>query len=149
MYNPARMTDQGNMRVMAVDWGVKRIGLAISDPSGTIAYPLGVIFHSSRGLDTKCIVEKSLENHVEIIIIGVTYDDDNNLTPSGRSAKRLANEISRLSGKQVILRDEAFTTLQAKLSRIQMGASRKKRKGHQDDIAAVILLQDYLESKIP
>jgi putative holliday junction resolvase len=148
MYNAESGIVVTKMRILAIDWGSKRIGLAISDPTGKIARPLGIIIHKSRHVDAEGIVSLSKENAVDSIIIGVTYDDKNNLTPSGRSAKRLAEEISKLFCRNVILWDESFTTLQAKELQIQKGIPRQKRKGHQDDIAAVILLLDYIEKNI-
>lgn len=145
MYNAEIMADQKPMRILAVDWGSKRIGVAISDPTWKIARPLGIINHTSRAEDAEKIVRLSKENSVKAIIVGVTYNDDNNLSPSGRSASRLAEEISMLFGKQVILWDEAFTTLDAKQLQMEKGISQKKRKGHQDEIAAVLLLENYLE----
>jgi putative holliday junction resolvase len=136
------------MRILAIDWGSKRIGLGISDPTGRIARPLGIIIHKSKRIDAERIINFSKENDAYTIIMGVTYDNENNLTPSGRSAKRLADEISALFGKQVILWDESFTTIQAKEIQLQKGISRLKRKGHQDDIAAVMLLLDYIEKNI-
>jgi putative holliday junction resolvase len=133
------------MRILAIDWGSKRIGLAISDPTGKLARPLGIINHTSRLANAERIINMSEENKVDKIIIGVTYDEENNLTLPGRSAKRLADEISKLIGKQVILWDESFSTIDAKEIQIQKGISRKRRKGHQDEMAAVLLLLDYLE----
>jgi len=149
MYNAEIMSVQKPMRVLAVDWGSRRIGVAISDPTGKIARPLGIIDHISRSEDAERIVKISHENTVDSIILGVTYDENNCLTPSGRSANRLADEISKLFGKQVILWDETFTTLDAKRILIEKGASRSTRKGHQDDIAAEMLLQNYLEKINP
>jgi putative Holliday junction resolvase len=133
------------MRILAIDWGSKRIGLAISDPTGKLARPLGIINHTSRLANAERIINMSEENKVDKIIIGVTYDEENNLTLPGRSAKRLADEISKLIGTQVILWDESFSTIDAKEIQIQKGISRKRRKGHQDEMAAVLLLLDYLE----
>jgi len=130
---------------MAIDWGSKRIGLAISDPTGKFARSLGVIDHVSRVEDAKRIFVLSTEHSVKDIVIGVTYDDDTVLTPNGRSASRLAEAISSLFGKKVILWDEAFTTKDAKQVQIEKGISRKRRKGHHDEMAAVMLLEDYLE----
>jgi len=149
MYNAERMVVQKPRRILAVDWGSKRIGIAISDPTGKIARPLDTINHISRAKDAEKIVKISHENVVDSIIMGVIYDDNNNLTPSGRSAKRLAEEITSLFGQQVILWDEAFTTLDAKRLQIEKGTSRLKRKGHLDEIAAVLLLKDYLEKINP
>lgn len=149
MYNAKTMAVEKQMHMLAVDWGTKRIGVAISDPTGKIARPLGIINHTSRAADAERIVKISHENSVDSIIMGVTYDDNNCLTPSGRSANRLGDQISKLFGKQVVLWDEAFTTLDAKRLQIEKGTSQSRRKGHQDDIAAVMILQDYLEKINP
>lgn len=143
------MDDRKLMRVLAIDWGSRRIGLAISDPTGKIVRPFGIITHASRSEDASKIVKIFSENSVDFIIMGVTYDDDNLLTPSGRSANRLAEEISRQLNKQVILWDEGFTTYDAIRLQIEKAAPQSKRKGHQDDLAAVLLLENYLENTNP
>ena len=149
MYNALLMQAQYSSCVLAVDWGSKRIGIAISDPTGKIARPLGVVLHTSRTNDAEKIVNLSKKNNADDIIVGVTYEDENCLSPSGRSASRLADEISKLFGKPVFLWDEAFTTQAAKELQIEKGISQKEAKGHQDDLAAVLLLDDYLEKTNP
>lgn len=148
LYNAQEMTEVNPINIMAVDWGSKRIGIAICDPSGRFARPLGVINHISRTEDAKKIFVLSVENSVKDIVMGVTFDDENNLTPNGRSASRLADAITELSGKRVILWDEAFTTKEAKKLQLEKGIARSRRKGHQDEIAAVMLLDDYLEQSL-
>lgn len=149
MYNALLMQAQYSSCVLAVDWGSKRLGIAVSDPAKKIARPLDVVLHTSRTNDAEKIVDLSKKNNADVIVVGVTYDDENCLTPSGRSASRLADEISKLFGKPVILWDEAFTTQDAKELQIEKGISQKKRRGHQDEIAAVLLLNDYLEKTNP
>jgi putative Holliday junction resolvase len=149
MYNPQTMGETKQMHLLAVDWGARRIGVAISDPAGKIARPLEIINHISRLKDAERIIKISDENSIDAIIIGVTYDDNNYLTPSGRSANKLGDEITRLFGKQVILWDEAFSTIDAKRLLIEKGTQRSRRKGHQDHIAAAILLQNYLDKINP
>lgn len=149
MYNALLMQAQYSSCVLAVDWGSKRLGIAVSDPTGKIARPLGVVLHTSRTNDAEKIVNLSKKNNADVIIVGVTYEDENCLSPSGRSASRLADEISKLFGKPVVLWDEAFTTQAAKELQIEKGISQKKRRGHQDDFAAVLLLDDYLEKTNP
>jgi putative Holliday junction resolvase len=131
---------------MAVDWGARRIGLALSDPTRTIASPLRVIEHQSRALDAAAIVQLANENEVSLILMGVTYDDQNDLTPSGRSAMRLAEAIHAQGGPEVCAVDEAHSTRTARQSRLEMGLPRGKRKGHFDAIAAVLFLQTYLDN---
>jgi len=77
--------------------------------------------------------------------VGITYSDNDELSPSGRSAQRLAEEIENQSTFKVLLWDEEFTTQKAKESMINSGLSRSKRRGHADDRAAAVLLQDYLD----
>lgn len=134
-------------RMIAVDWGASRIGLAASDPSGMIAKPICIIEHVSRQADAETIIAKCGEIGAELILVGVSYDDENNPTPSGRSASRLAEEIKKISSFDVILQDEGFTTNDAQDLMIKIGKRRKNRKGHLDDIAAAVMLQNYLDMK--
>ncbi len=132
-------------RILAVDWGAKRIGLALSDPTRTIAGPLSVIEHSSRAVDAAAIIRTAEEKGAGMILVGVTYDAENNLTPAGRSAARLAQAIQEASALKVETWDEAHSTQAARRSRLEMGLPRNKRRGHFDPIAAVIFLQNYLD----
>lgn len=132
------------MRILAIDPGEKRIGLAISDPTGTISRPLCVINHESRQKDAKTIVEIAKAEDVELIIIGQALDQDGGIGFQARKALRLAEAIREETKIAVTLWDETGTTRVAVLSRAVMGVPKKKRKGHLDDVAASILLQDYL-----
>ncbi|MDY6868860.1 MAG: Holliday junction resolvase RuvX [Chloroflexota bacterium] len=132
------------MRVLAVDPGDKRIGLAISDPTGTISRPLCVIEHVSRAKDAQKIVDISIENGTDLIVVGWALDSDGEVGYRARKSKRLADVVGDLTDIPVKMWDESGTTQAAIQSRIETGLSRKKRKGHLDDVAASILLQDYL-----
>lgn len=135
------------MRVLAVDPGEKNLGIALSDPSGTIANPLTVIKHVSRLIDAATIAQLAAEHGAGRIIVGATYDDNGELTPQGRKAERLANVIRTQTDLPVKLWDEAGSTQAARAARIEMGVSRKKRSGHLDELAATIILQTYLDSR--
>jgi putative holliday junction resolvase len=100
------------MRILAVDHGEKRIGLALSDPTATLASPLQVVKHVSRLLDAAQVAN-------------------------------LANEQTHIP---IELFDESFSTQDARATRIEMGVSRKKRAGHMDELAAVMILRSYIES---
>jgi putative Holliday junction resolvase len=132
-------------RILAVDPGDKRIGLAVSDPSGTIASPLRVINHVSRVLDAAQIASVAAEMDVALILVGESLDDDGNPTPEGRKALRLADAIRLQSPIPVEMWDESFSTQTARETRIAMGVRRSKRKGHMDELAATVILQSYLE----
>jgi len=148
MYNADGMkNDDSGRPILAVDWGRKRMGLAVSDPTWTLTRPLDVIEHVSRRKDAERILEIARENDASMIILGVTYDDNRTLTHNGRSAMRLLEEIKNLGSIPVTPWDEEGSTRAAISSRVEMGSSKKKRKGHLDSIAAAIFLQDYLDSE--
>lgn len=134
------------MRILAIDPGDKNIGLAISDPTGTIATPLTILRHTSRTVDAATIVAIARENHVELIIVGQALDADNRPTPQSRKAARLAESIRSQTNTSVLLWDESDTTRVARQAVLLSGAPRSKRKGHFDDLAATYLLQTYLDS---
>lgn len=134
------------MRIMAVDPGEKRIGIAMSDPTGTIANPHSTIIHTSRHKDAYAISELAEENNVGKIVVGEALDIDNLPTKQSKRARRLAEEIRSLCDIPVILWDESNSTIEAIEAGITMGIPRKKRKKHKDHIAATFILQTYLDS---
>ena len=135
------------MRILAVDHGEKRIGLALSDPTATIASPLKVIEHVSRAIDAAQVANLASENDVGLIVIGQSFDEDGNPNLAGRRAAKFAEALKQQTQIPVVLWDESFSTQDARAARIEMGVSRKKRAGHMDELAAVVILQSYLESK--
>jgi putative Holliday junction resolvase len=132
------------MRILAVDPGEKRIGIAISDPTNTISRPLMVLKHVSRQKDAESIVQISDNEDVGLIIVGWPLDSNGEVGYQARKSERLANVLRKLTSIHVEMWDESGTTQEAVKSRIAMGVSRKKRRSHLDDVAASLLLQDYL-----
>lgn len=132
------------MKILAVDPGDKRIGLAISDPTGTISRPLCVIEHQSRKVDAQQIVAIADRESVDLIVVGWALDSEGEVGYRARKSKRFADAVEALTNLPVRMWDESGTTQAAVQSRIEMGVSRKKRQGHLDDVAASILLQDFL-----
>lgn len=133
------------MRFLAIDPGEKNIGLALSDPTGTIAAPLMVLAHRSRAEDAAAILEIARENNVEQIVVGQALDDSGQPSYEGRRAARLAGALRTITDLPVILWDESGSTQAAREARIQMKTSRRKRRGHLDDLAAAVILQSYLD----
>ena len=133
-------------RILAVDPGEQRIGVAISDPSATIANPLTVIKHSARAVDAAQIARLAEEQGAVMIIVGCPYDIDGEIGPQARKSQRLAEAIRLQTGLPVELWDEAGSTQAAREARIALGASRARRAGHLDDLAATYILQTYLDT---
>ena len=135
-----------NKRILGIDPGDKRIGLALSDETATIANPLQVLNHISRAENARRIVEIAEKHEVKEIVIGRTLTEDGEATFQGRKSERLGEEILTLKEIPVLYWNEDFSTNRAQESRRMMGVGKKKRAGHLDEIAATIILQGYLDS---
>jgi putative Holliday junction resolvase len=136
------------MRILAVDHGEKRIGLALSDPTASLANPLKVIEHVSRPIDAAQVAALAAEHEARLIVIGQSFNEEGQPNPAGRRAARFAEMLKSQTNIPVLLWDESMSTQDARSARIASGASRKKRAGHLDDLAAVFILQSYLDAQI-
>jgi len=134
------------MRVLAIDPGEKRIGIAISDPTGTIAAPLIVLQHISRSVDAATIADLAQTNQAGLVVIGKSLDENGTPTPASRRADRLVEAIRLQCDLPLITWDESFITQSARQASLDMGVSRRKRRGHMDDLAATVILQTYLDA---
>jgi putative holliday junction resolvase len=134
------------MRILAVDPGEKHLGIALSDPTGTIATPLLVIKHVSRPLDASEIASLAQQHQAKMILIGHSKDEDGFSTPSGRRADRLADAIREQCNLPILMWDESYSTQEARQASLEMGTTRRKRRGHMDNYAAAVILQSYLDS---
>ena len=135
------------MRILCVDHGEKRIGLALSDSTATIANPLTVLEHVSRAVDAAQVAALAAEHEAVRIIVGQSFDEEGRPNAAGRSAARFAEALRLQTSLPVEMWDESLSTQDARASRIELGVSRKKRAGHHDALAAVVILQSYLEAK--
>jgi len=136
------------MRILAIDHGEKRIGLALSDPTATIASPFKVIEHVSRPIDAAQVANLASENEVGLIVIGQSFDEEGRPNLAGRRAAKFAEVLKQQTQTPVLLWDESFSTQDARATRVEMGVPRNKRSGHLDELAAVMILRSYLESQI-
>ncbi len=132
-------------RILAVDLGEKNIGLAISDPTGTIASPLEVIRHTSGIIDAGQIAQKADEYDVQKIVIGIPITEGKGETPQTRHVKKFATILGEQTTIPIVLWDESFSTNRAQEIRQLMNVRRKARSGHLDNLAASVILQNYLE----
>ena len=139
------------MRILGVDPGEKRIGLALSDPDAIIASPLTVLKHISRPIDAAAIAAIAAENEVVRIVVGQSLDDEGLPTPQGRQSARLAEAIRQQTELPVLLWDEYGSTQAARAAHIAVGGSRRSRqkqgRGHLDKLAATYILQTYLDAQ--
>ena len=134
-------------RILAIDPGEKRIGVAISDPTMTIASPLMVLKHISMAIDAAQIAQLAVDNNVINIVVGQALGADGEETPASRHANKLADSIRTQVQIPVVLWDESGSTQTARQAKIEMGLSRGRRSGHMDELAAVVILQSYLDER--
>jgi putative Holliday junction resolvase len=135
------------MKVMGIDHGEKRIGLAMSDPTGRLARPLGEIQHVSRAMDAALAAAQAAEQGAELIVVGQSFDEEGRPNAAGRAAERFAEALKTQTALPIVLWDESLSTADARAFRIEMGGPRKKRAGHLDDAAAAVMLQSYLDAQ--
>jgi putative pre-16S rRNA nuclease len=135
------------VRVLAVDPGAKRVGLAVSDPTGTIAQPLATIPAEPVESLAERLVEVAKRQEAGSIVVGLPRRLDGSLGPEAKAARELAAEIRRASRLPVVLVDERLTTAAAEKALLETGMRRDKRRATIDRVAAAILLQSHLDSK--
>jgi putative Holliday junction resolvase len=136
-------TERG--RLLAIDYGERRVGLAISDPTGTIASPAGVIVRrAGKRPPIAEIMRRAQALEARGFVVGLPLDGDGNETPRSAETRTIAAELSRRTGLSVELVDERYTTAAALRAVREMGGSTRGRKGDVDALAAAILLQQVL-----
>ena len=133
------------MRVLAIDPGTVRIGLAISDPSGTIAQPLSVLRRRSESEDLKAINDLVREHDVDQIVVGLPRMMDGRLEAAALDAQTFGERVGRATGRPVAYWDERLTTVAAERYLIEQGKRRGKRRQEVDRMAAALMLQGYLD----
>jgi putative Holliday junction resolvase len=135
--------------VLGIDLGSRRIGLACSDRTGTIATPLRVLERSGdRGRDHRAIVQIATDEEAERIVVGWPLSMSGDEGPAARAARLEADELQAVSGElPVELHDERLTTVSAERSLLEAGLRRDARTKVRDAVAAAVMLQAYLEGR--
>ncbi|MCE5208885.1 MAG: Holliday junction resolvase RuvX [Chloroflexi bacterium] len=135
-----------NKRKMAVDPGESRIGIAMSDLTGTISSPHSVVRHVSRAVDAAVIAQIAAENDVAEIIIGLALDVSGEQGPQARKANRFAEAVRAQTMIPVIMWDESNSTQIASETQHLLNFGQRKRHENIDAMAAAVILQAYLDN---
>ena len=135
------------MRILAVDPGSKRVGLAVSDPSATIAQALTTVPAEPADTLVSRLAEIAKAQEARRIVVGLPLRLDGRRGPEAVAAKELADRLRKESGLPVELVDERLTTAAAERSLIAGGMRREKRRLTIDGVAATLLLQGHLDSR--
>ena len=132
-------------RLLAVDYGERRIGLAISDPMGIIASPAGFILRrAGKRPPIAELIRRATALEARGFVVGLPLDENGEDTLRATEVRHLAEELERRTGLRVELIDERYTTAAARRAIREMGGSTRHRRGDVDALAATILLQHAL-----
>lgn len=136
-------------RILGLDVGERRIGVAISAPEGRLAVPLRVLERRSDAADAQAIADLARAEEAEALVVGYPISLDGSIGPQARRVQNFARRLAEASGLPLELWDERLTSVQAE--RAQTGARRRAPKGARrrrtptDDLAAALILQSYLD----
>jgi putative Holliday junction resolvase len=128
--------------ILGIDYGTKRIGLAVSDPNETMALAFG---HVEGGIDA--VLPKIKESGAQAVVVGLPRNMDGTIGPSGRRAQRFARALREKTGLPVDTFDERLTSFEAESKLAGAPISRKKKRGHVNVVAAQLILDGYLKSR--
>ena len=137
------------MRIMGLDYGTKTVGVAVSDPPGITAQAVETVTRKDENkLRKTCarIEELVAEYEVEKIVLGLPKHMNNDIGDRAEKSMQFGEMIGRRTGLEVVMWDERLTTVSAERTLIENKVRREDRKKYIDQIAAVFILQGYLDS---
>ena len=134
-------------RVLGIDFGERRIGLALSDPMGIIAKPFKIIDRKKIVDYVSEILNTSKENNANIIVVGLPLTLRGEESKQTQVVKKFIEELTQLGKIPVVPVDERYSSIAAKRSLQEQGVKTGHEKGRVDETAAAIILQEYLDSK--
>ncbi len=133
------------MRVLGLDVGDRRVGIALSDETGTIASPHGVYTRRSLGEDTAHLAALARKLGAGAIVVGLPLNMDGTEGEQARKARELAEAVAREAHLPLHYTDERLTSAEAERAMVEGGLTRRARKKREDALAAVLILQAWLD----
>ena len=135
------------MVIMSVDLGKARTGLALCDKTEFLASPYRVIFEKSPAKLPQRVADAAKEAGAELIVVGLPKNMDGSEGESAQNARAFAQQLSELTGLETVMQDERGTTITAHSFLNDTNTRGKKRKNVVDEVAATIILQDFLDKR--
>ena len=135
------------MIIMSVDLGKARTGLALCDKTEFLASPYKVIFEKSPNKLPEKVAEAAKEAKAELIVVGLPKNMDGSEGESAQNARAFAQKLTELTGLETVMQDERGTTITAHGFLKDTNTRGKKRKNVVDEVAATIILQNYLDKR--
>ncbi len=135
------------MAILGLDYGEKRIGVALANGEGFLAIPMTVIERTGEKADLDKVLALTEEYGVEQIVVGLPRSLDGSIGRQAEEVLAFTTALSQHIKIPVDTWDERFSTVEAESLLLDAGMKREKRKGHRDAMAAAIILQGYLDNK--
>jgi putative Holliday junction resolvase len=136
-------------RILGVDYGTRRVGLAVCDPDQIIASPLITMERKDDAADADVLQQIIQAERISQIVVGLPIHNDGREGEKAAEARKYGNWLQQITALPVRFWDERFTTSQAESSLWQAGLTHKKRKDRRDRVAAQMMLQSYLDAGCP
>lgn len=137
------------MRILGLDYGSKTVGVAVSDPMGWTAQGVETIWRKQENKlrQTLARIEELVEEYqVETIVVGFPKNMNNTIGERALKSLEFKEMLERRTGLPVVMWDERLTTVEANRTLMEAGVRRENRKEHVDELAAIFILQGYLDS---
>ena len=135
------------MIIMSVDLGLARTGLAVCDKTELLSSPLCVIEERDLNILADKIADKAQQCRAELIVVGLPKNMDGSEGESAQNARAFSKELEELTGIKTVMQDERGTTITAHNFLNTTNTRGKKRRNVVDEVAATIILQDFLDSR--
>jgi putative holliday junction resolvase len=134
------------MTIAAIDYGKRRLGIAASDASGTVAYPVAVIERSSLKRDLTILSARLRELEATLVIVGLPLNMNGTIGPAALKARRFAEMLQNLTGLAVELYDERLSTFEAE-QRLKPVSKHSRHTARVDAVAAAVILESWLAAQ--
>ncbi len=135
------------MKYIAFDIGDKRIGIAVSDPFGSMALPLETYFRKNFNKDLAYLCEIAKKNYAEVIVCGLPLNFDGSKSEQTLKTESFVEELKKRTQIPIVFEDERFTTMEARRILIEGNVRREDRKSVIDKVAASYILDGYLQKQ--
>jgi len=136
-------------RTLGIDFGTRRIGLALSDPTGTLASPLPFLENSGPQKVATALQDLVQAQDVQTVVIGLPRNMDGTYGPAAQKVREFIAQIQPHIPAEIISQDERLTTVQASRNLSQMGLTQKELRKKVDSSSAALILQQFLDRTRP
>lgn len=138
------------MRILGIDHGDVRIGLALSDESSLVARPLQIVEHVARQTDAETVARIAADKAARLIVVGLPTDSEGEIGPQARKVMRWAEALAQVTPLKLEFWDESYSSVEADdLAPPRKRSRRDEPTGANDALAAAVMLQSYLDAHRP